>query len=245
LTIADLGESAYRHGSRPLGGGMDIHKPKPWRGLREFLKEIGTIVIGVLIALGAEQTVEWLHWQKDVGEAREALREEIRTNAYIAAVRAEEGRCYPDRLNEMLSWAKGGPPLDTSFGGNARFAGPVSTVWEITKAGQTVARMPLKERLAFAQFYDRVANQQTVIQIERNYVVRLVRFLGQPSLTPDQRQHLLEDVAEDRTWFQVGRNNNLGLLAQAKTMGVTPAPFSPRDQARLAAFCRTTPAQAK
>jgi hypothetical protein len=222
---------------------VEIHKPKPWRGLREFAKELGTIMLGVLLALAAEQAVEWLHWQKDVSEAREALREEIRSNTYIAAVRAEEGRCYPKRLDEMVAWAKGGPPLDTSFGGNARFTGPVSAVWEITKAGQTVARMPLKERLAYARFYNRVANQQSVIQIERSYVVRLVRFLGQPSLTPDQRQHLLEDVAEDRAWFQVGRNNNLGLIEQAKAMGVTPAPFSPRDQGRLTAFCSTTPTQ--
>jgi hypothetical protein len=26
----------------------------------------------------------------------------------------------------------------------AQFTGPTSTVWELTKAGQTVARMPLK-----------------------------------------------------------------------------------------------------
>ena len=36
---------------------MDIHKPKPWHGVREFLKEIGTIVIGVLIALGEFKVV--------------------------------------------------------------------------------------------------------------------------------------------------------------------------------------------
>ena len=30
---------------------MDIHKPKPWHGLREFLKEYLIIVIGVLTAL--------------------------------------------------------------------------------------------------------------------------------------------------------------------------------------------------
>ena len=29
---------------------MDIHKPKPWRGPRKLLKEVGAIVIGVLIA---------------------------------------------------------------------------------------------------------------------------------------------------------------------------------------------------
>ena len=33
---------------------MDIHKPKPVHNWRELLTEIGTIVIGVLIALAAE-----------------------------------------------------------------------------------------------------------------------------------------------------------------------------------------------
>jgi len=32
---------------------VDIHKPRPWRGWREFAKEVGTIVLGVLIAIGA------------------------------------------------------------------------------------------------------------------------------------------------------------------------------------------------
>jgi hypothetical protein len=220
---------------------MEIHKPKPWRGWREFAKELGTIMLGVLLALGAEQTVEWLHWQKDVGEAREALREEIRTNATIAAIRAEEGRCYPARLDEMVAWANGGGRLDMAAQGRARFSNPVSAVWEITKAGQTVARMPLKERLAYARFYDGVANQQTIIQIERSYVVRLTRYLGPKTLTAEERQRLLEDLSEDRGWFDVSRGNNLHMVEQAKAMGVTPRPFEPRVQADLAAFCATTP----
>ena len=52
---------------------MDIHKPKPWHGLREFLKEYVIIVVGVLTALGAEQAVDWLHWRHEVAEARQAL----------------------------------------------------------------------------------------------------------------------------------------------------------------------------
>jgi len=37
---------------------MDIHKPKPWHGVREFLKEYLIIVVGVLTALAAESAVE-------------------------------------------------------------------------------------------------------------------------------------------------------------------------------------------
>ena len=39
---------------------MEIHKSKPWHGARELAKEIGVIVIGVLIALGGQQAVQSL-----------------------------------------------------------------------------------------------------------------------------------------------------------------------------------------
>ncbi len=37
---------------------MHFHLPKPLHGCREFTGHVGIIVIGVLIALGAEQVVE-------------------------------------------------------------------------------------------------------------------------------------------------------------------------------------------
>src|SRR5665213_1394045 len=52
---------------------MDIHKPKPWHNLREFLKEYLIIVVGVLTALGAEQGVEWLHWRHLAAETEADL----------------------------------------------------------------------------------------------------------------------------------------------------------------------------
>jgi hypothetical protein len=61
---------------------MDIHKPKPWRDWHELLKEIGTIVVGVLIAIGAEQAVEALHHRAQAHEMARKLRvesEESRT----------------------------------------------------------------------------------------------------------------------------------------------------------------------
>lgn len=42
---------------------MEIHKPKPWHTVREFLKEYAIIVLSVITALAAEQAVEWLNWQ--------------------------------------------------------------------------------------------------------------------------------------------------------------------------------------
>ena len=57
---------------------MEIHKPKPVHSWRELLTEIGVVVIGVAIALAAEQAVEWLHWQHRVADARAAILIEVR-----------------------------------------------------------------------------------------------------------------------------------------------------------------------
>ena len=55
---------------------MHIHKPKPLHGLREFLSEISVIVVGILIALALEQTVEALHWRQ-VRQAEVRLRADL------------------------------------------------------------------------------------------------------------------------------------------------------------------------
>jgi len=59
---------------------MDIHKPKPWHGVREFLKEYVIIVVGVLTALGAEQGAEWLHWRHVTEIAERSLRADVSEN---------------------------------------------------------------------------------------------------------------------------------------------------------------------
>ena len=56
----------------------DTPKPKWKHGWRAFLLEIGTIVIGVLIALVAEQVVDTLRWNETVGQAEHAIRLELR-----------------------------------------------------------------------------------------------------------------------------------------------------------------------
>jgi hypothetical protein len=48
---------------------MQFHLPRPLHGWRAFLGEVGVIVIGVLIALGAQQLAENQDWQQKVEAA--------------------------------------------------------------------------------------------------------------------------------------------------------------------------------
>jgi hypothetical protein len=60
---------------------LDVHPPHTAvHGWRDFFIHIATIVIGLLIAVGIEQTVESFHHRHEARDAREALRLERETN---------------------------------------------------------------------------------------------------------------------------------------------------------------------
>jgi hypothetical protein len=80
---------------------MHLHLPKPLHGWRAFLGEVGIIVVGVLIALGAGQIVEAVH-DRDVAEqARENVRSEAAMDAGFIQTRLAEQGCVERRLSEL------------------------------------------------------------------------------------------------------------------------------------------------
>jgi hypothetical protein len=80
---------------------MEIHKPKAVHNWRELLTEIGVIVIGIAIALCAEQGVEWLHNRAKAAEARASIRGEIEGNISLISLRAATEACIGKRLDEV------------------------------------------------------------------------------------------------------------------------------------------------
>jgi len=82
---------------------MEVHRPKhPFHGFRDFLKEVGIIVLGVLIALAAEQTVEKLHERAIASDARETIRAEARLDlGFMRDDRVLEQTCIDHRLDQI------------------------------------------------------------------------------------------------------------------------------------------------
>jgi hypothetical protein len=88
---------------------MEVHKPRPVHSLREFLKEVGIIVLGVVIALAAEQAVEAIHWRNKVSEAAESMRLELRDDDGPQAVaRAVLETCLDQRLDTIETAVESG-----------------------------------------------------------------------------------------------------------------------------------------
>ncbi len=80
---------------------MEIHKPKPWHGWPEFAKEVGTIVLGVLIAIAAEQAVEALHHRDVVRHGEEALSDNFARFVEYKAALDQEAPCMAARVAEL------------------------------------------------------------------------------------------------------------------------------------------------
>ena len=130
---------------------MEIHKPKPIHNWREFLKEVGIIVLGVSIALSAEQAVEWVHWRNQVAEAREVIATEMATNLFGAISRVRNVDCVERRLDALgaildSSAKKGNMPPVGDIGMPWRQVYP-SGAWESVMASQTATHFP-SQRLA-------------------------------------------------------------------------------------------------
>jgi len=129
---------------------VDIHKPKPWHGLRGFLKEYLIIVVGVLTALGAEQGVEWLHWRHQAAVARDAIAFDLRRVLGAAAEKDAVSPCTAARLgdfSEALDQAQATHRLPALY-----VVPPVSLAWSMRSwtgltSGQTLAHLSNRDQL--------------------------------------------------------------------------------------------------
>jgi hypothetical protein len=140
---------------------MDIHKPKPWHGWREFGKELGTIVAGVLIALAGEQAVEKLDWDHKVAEARGSLSGELGEDLGQAQHRADISPCVERRLDDLAAIIDqaavtgklpatpipGLPPIYTWDQG----------VWRSTLSAQVANHMPRDDLQGYTPIYEFIA----------------------------------------------------------------------------------------
>jgi hypothetical protein len=147
---------------------MHVHLPKPLHGWRAFVGEVGIIVLGVLIALSAEQFVGWIHWQAKVGESEAAIGRDLAVQADIASERVAVQRCLEDRLaslrsailktgdrwNTVLPSATDGMPFTRPYGVPDRLWN--TQLWDSLVADGTVAHFDTERARAYALLYENI-----------------------------------------------------------------------------------------
>ena len=220
---------------------MEIHKPKPVHSWREFLTEIGTITLGVLIALAAEQAVEWLHWQSEVKVARVALHAEIAAdNAIFLTRRVAIAPCLERQAQEAGRIlddleAKRPPGRFTTFhpenGSLLSF-----NEWESERAAQTLTHFPREELALIGRYYEQLADDKNWMLNETNAWHELSVLRHPPSeigISDILRlRAALEDAEEDEGLVVQNVRRQLSWSGQ---LGIAAKPYDP---ARLAQYCK-------
>ena len=82
---------------------MHVHLPKPLHGWRAFVGEVGIIVVGVLIALGAQQVVEHIHSRESARQAVHAIQAELAVQEVDAMERLAVQPCLAGQLNALAT----------------------------------------------------------------------------------------------------------------------------------------------
>jgi hypothetical protein len=230
---------------------MHFHLPKPLHGWREFAGEVGIIVIGVLIALGAEQVVEDLHWRSETQKLRESLHREIRDDQWNAAIRIMISGCIRQRIARLdgkliqpsESWR-----ADPIQGGNDQrwsalpvaFTFPsmesfyTSGHWETALASGELAHMPDAERNGYSYSYQAIEDLRALSTEEGAITARLQPLARDQHLDNQERLRFQAELAS------LDRLNGLLTIYSRKFLegtrrgGILPRPEDLDNAYRLA-----------
>lgn len=191
---------------------MEIHKPKPVHNWREFLMELGTITLGVCIALAAEQMVEWFHWRAQVQEAREVLATELAGNLSNSIRRMRTEHCTEQRLDMLAqivdTASRSGtlPPVGDI--GVPPLAQWTSGAWDSVVASQTATHFPRQQLAELAVIYGFVRKADGLNLADANSWAALHSMVGPGRrLDPSAQDRLRAALSEARYY-----NRSLAIL---------------------------------
>jgi hypothetical protein len=181
---------------------MDIHKPKAAHSVREFLIEIGTIICGILIALGLEQGIETIHRQELRREAREAIRGEISRNMDAFRRRDDVQSCIDTRLGELETLLASTPlhaklpqPL---WVGRPQVWNTRQDLWLASASGARTSLLPPDEQASYSEIYSLTLGFAEEEKIEQLAWAHLRALETLPTLDEQTRAHLIEQLHEAR-----------------------------------------------
>jgi hypothetical protein len=206
-----------------------------------LLSEIGVIVIGVMIALGAEQAVEAIHWSHKVADAELAMGRELSSDLGYAVGQVAMKDCAAKYLNRMEAAIKG--RRQDAFRALTAMTPPfnshpwVAESWTAA-IGSEIPDHISRERLeAYAFAFRRVQTERDRQFAMQDHFGEVVGA-GEPGITPEiayaQLAALNKLKADNVITLAVAQAL---LNVQAKDLGIAPDRQIADQQTGAAAIC--------
>jgi hypothetical protein len=143
---------------------LDVHAPHEalhtWKG---FFIHIATIVVGLLIAVGLERGVEYLHNRYQLSDARAELAQEIEDNAAVVAKNREALGKFKDQLDANMSMllaeqgSSSPAALNLPYQWLDAFHWPPNGAWQVLRQHGALALMSHRALADYTYFYEGVS----------------------------------------------------------------------------------------
>lgn len=183
---------------------MQVHVPRPLHGWRAFAGEVGIIVVGVLIALAAQQLVEVLNQRSDARDARESIQSELETNMARLTSRSAQRSCILNRLTEVQAILDRAEPgaavVPPKWVGRPQYWTMQSVRWDAISQSGRAALLPPKELAAYGLMYTIMRDISGVMTSEQADWARLRSLEHLHVLTP-QMVFELDSTLQDARYL--------------------------------------------
>jgi hypothetical protein len=179
---------------------LDVHPPHtPTHTFRDFLLHIATIVVGLLIAVGLEQTVEFLHHRHQLKEVRAQLEDEGQVDRRIVLYNKALYQEIEAELTTNVALLQ-----HRAAGDNTPLAGKLhyacfglaiqDGAWQAAKQSSAIALMPASDLTRYSHRY---LDFESFMQISETLLntmqeaAAIVRDTPSGDLSPDDLRDLI------------------------------------------------------
>lgn len=181
---------------------MHVRLPTPIHGWRAFTGEVGIIVLGVLIALGAEQLVQGIHQRSEARDAESEIRGELAHNIAMLRSRWLVRGCVENRIDELqklIGSARDDATIATpNWVGRPQFWTMQMARWQTTSQAGRAALLPPDELALYGSLYSFMENVNALTAEEQLDWARLRALEHLQRLTPEMTFQLTNTLQEAR-----------------------------------------------
>ncbi|HVU30611.1 MAG TPA: hypothetical protein VHE36_09440 [Sphingomicrobium sp.] len=210
---------------------LDAPEHKAVRNWEDFLKEVGTIFIGVMIALAADQAVDAWTWHKEVAIAQDTLDDELADSLFAAEERIKITECQRktlDALDDLADKSRGTLVIRNTPVSRNRVWG--SAAWEAAVASGTIAHMPHDTRNSYAQLFSYVRVFRDMNLRQQELWATINAYRRERPFTETSRDRFVETVSQLRS---LTHTMNLGAQQFVEAAKPLNIPLGPRSSELL------------
>lgn len=218
---------------------MKLRMPRPLNGWRAFAGEVGVVVLGVLLALGAQEIAESIDDRREAAATRDSLANEIEESLAVLELRKAAQPCIDRRLKELRAivneWGRTGSFETPRWVSQATWFAFDTARFEAAQSAGRLALLPSEEQYRFGLVVGSLRTFRDIQRRETDAWSTLRMLQSGPEVLSASDRTAVRVALQDASTLNHFAQISVGqTLPQAAEFGWRPDMTRVRERMRLA-----------